>query len=902
MRVEELRDNIIDKNSINVARNTPIALVVGAAGFLGSHIAEGLIEKNLQVIGVDNFSTGKKEHLSKLSQDKKFHFLNINAQEINLDVLRLDYIFITTSKGWKIDNILTLAKEFKSKIMFISPIELYDRRVSEECHWYKETEAKLAKFASEYRLNARVVRLATLFGPRMTFTEQDPMVKLIKAALLGEIQNESASLEFSSRALFITDAVKLIIKSMLAGSTALKIFDGVGEPVKVSEIKQILLDPSWHASRGFKPIEIPPWPTPNLIKTKKELGWQPQADLVKALAETLNYFKNEEVDISKLKESEVPKAKEEGWEERIDNWKKEVKEESQKEVVLKTKKGLNFELIGVLLGWGLIVSAFFYPLVSLGINTISIKINLSLAQDNLKKGQFDKSLANLNSAEASVDSLEGVTKSVQFLPQIGLLKSQISFFNQALELTKTITRGSEYAVLGAQGLQKELLIITTGISGESDLLANAQLDLERADGEYAKAEILLTNLFIDNDIAKNYQENLNQKLISYAGLVKKMRLSAQILPELTTGNKSYLILFTQNGILRGGGGVVQAASRVDFTSGKLKKVETVGVKELDEKLTVAVETPPFFKDDLPGATFNLSSSGWEPDLPTNARKAQWIYQKETGATVNGVIYLDTDAISSLLASTGGLEISGNSITGENLKEKLAKEPDALSQKVLDGTLRKILFISNYWDESLISLADSLDKKHLLIYFSDPDLLNLLSTQNLVGQVPRPASDFSDFLLVSENNLSGNLANKPLKRDYHLQTNISSKGQTSHSLRISYLTTDQYQSRLRLYLPAGTKLTKALWGENNLLPAVTSLVDFGRQVYSLKLELIPGLQKNLILSYEIQKPADLLKPYRLDVIKQPGTGSDSFVWDLTGLKKQTMATDLSEDRSFEVLLK
>ena len=55
--MDELADSINKKNSIAVARNTPVAFVVGAAGFLGSHLVDKLLDKKIQDDGVDNLST-----------------------------------------------------------------------------------------------------------------------------------------------------------------------------------------------------------------------------------------------------------------------------------------------------------------------------------------------------------------------------------------------------------------------------------------------------------------------------------------------------------------------------------------------------------------------------------------------------------------------------------------------------------------------------------------------------------------------------------------------------------------------------------------------------------------------------------------------------------------------------
>src|SRR5437899_3020993 len=79
---------------IMLSRNTPVALVVGAAGFIGSFLCQELLAKHLQVVGVDNLSTGRQENLAEASRSKLFHFLNQSAADpLPIGLSRLDYAF-----------------------------------------------------------------------------------------------------------------------------------------------------------------------------------------------------------------------------------------------------------------------------------------------------------------------------------------------------------------------------------------------------------------------------------------------------------------------------------------------------------------------------------------------------------------------------------------------------------------------------------------------------------------------------------------------------------------------------------------------------------------------------------------------------------------------------------------
>ena len=75
LRVDENSLSSNQKNSILVSRNRPLALVVGAAGFLGSHLCERLL-KEAKVICIDDFSNSRPENINHLLQYPDFEFIN----------------------------------------------------------------------------------------------------------------------------------------------------------------------------------------------------------------------------------------------------------------------------------------------------------------------------------------------------------------------------------------------------------------------------------------------------------------------------------------------------------------------------------------------------------------------------------------------------------------------------------------------------------------------------------------------------------------------------------------------------------------------------------------------------------------------------------------------------------
>ncbi len=66
--------------------STPVSLVTGGAGFLGSHLCERLLAEGHRVIAMDNLITGSTDNIAHLSSNKNFSFIKHNVtQYISLD-------------------------------------------------------------------------------------------------------------------------------------------------------------------------------------------------------------------------------------------------------------------------------------------------------------------------------------------------------------------------------------------------------------------------------------------------------------------------------------------------------------------------------------------------------------------------------------------------------------------------------------------------------------------------------------------------------------------------------------------------------------------------------------------------------------------------------------------------
>lgn len=916
--MNKLGEDINQNTGILLARNTPVALVVGVASFLGSHLADKLLQKNIQVIGVDDLKEGKKEYLEAAGKNKNFHLIIESVEDLDLELDRLDYIFFIPHKEANFKKILDLFKSLKPRLLLISKVELYDEKTAEDLAWLKDVESALARTAKEDSLNARILRLGPVFGSRMSFDPApfgaglDPLVRLIAQSLTGELQKE-ISLEFSTRALYIDDAVSLAIKCIFAGATAQKIFDGVlPTPIKVAEIKQILLDPVWYENKSFTPTELPPWPTPNLEKTIKFLNWHPRGNIVSNLKETLSFFARYEIEVPK----QVPKLEdrslkmEDGKAEELQGLKEGVKKTVQKKV----KWG---SWLLPFLGLIFITFALLWPLFQLSWGVLTFRFQLLSAIKNLEKGEFGNSQISIRQASDGLEQAKSIFYSLELVRNLGLFKEQFAVGDNLADLATYSADAAQNTTLGVQALYQSLKSITGEISeSPREYFERASIYLAQADEDLSKAYALTAAEDFKTSlpkILKGRVDSLSDRLSLYSNLVKRARSLAVLLPEVVAqdGSKSYLVLLQNNAELRPTGGLISSIAKLDFEGGKLKKLAVNDVDNIDAQLKIHVEPPQEIKGDLGQKSYLLRDSNWEPDFPTAARQASWFYTKETGERVEGVIALDISAMEDLLLSLG---------SSENLFEKNVSD-------AANSLFNKLFFLPNQnWPAVVASLSKSLESKHLSIYLDDPRLFSYVVAQNWAAVLPRAAeNDSTDFLAPVEANLGANKANYYLDRKLNLETTIGKDGEVSHRLRVAYTNRSpseafpagKYKNRMRIYLPFGSKINKLSWGESDITKNVSSFVEYGRTGSSFLIELLPKEQKTLVLDYTTSLKLNFIDKkaiYRLDVVKQAGTLKNPFEWRVTypidmklsenqaqkpGPQEYTVKTDLSTDRTFKL---
>ncbi len=964
--MEDLPDSISENSRINLSRNTPIAFVVGVSGFLGSHVAHQLLNKGIQVIGVDNFSSGKREHIEELSKNSHFHLLTTSIAAplfasntlVSLALPRLDYGFFLIDEMSNGENLETGLLNFlyfiqkqaggvdksrekikrksakvlvkSPKIVMSSSILLYNSDLNDKEKRLKQAEILFAKFSKENELNARIIRLATLYGPRMHFRISDPLVKLIQQSMADKLEGTGSGTEFVTQAVYVDDAAEVLVKSVLAGSTANKIYDCLRpHPVYIAELKQLLIDPLWFEEKGFKPTLLPEWFSPNLSKTIRELSWHPKTSFQDGLQETVKYFKAHD-EIRKEVETEKNSPFEEvkrwsfnnplfdgeetlGKKGEVVEVNNEDFEQLSREDYREQKRGLGGWL-GVLILTGVIIGGLVLPVFQLVYGGVMIKYNLQKSSEELERGEFETAFSHLDAANAGIKEARGLFSSLAIVQRLGIFEKQISGMQQMIDIVDEGVEGIHHATEGTRALFQTTKYLSGEASGDvRPYYEKAQLELDQAE---KKLEHVNTGLGREDvranipDFLDSRVEDMKLRINHYSELVEKAKAAAFLLPSMTAldGKKSYLVLLQNNLELRAGGGFIGSYAKITFEKGRVADVKVDDIYTIDGQLKDVIEPPIELKNDLGQTRWYLRDSNSEPDFPTSARQAELFYRRETGEVVSGVIALNLSASAKLLDAVGGVDLPeyGESVNGGNLFEKTVTKaeggffPGSQAKKnyltALQSQLfNKIFYLSKQnWPGIIQAVGQSLEQKQMMVYLGDPLLFSYALSENWGGVLPRGSAKVEgttkDFISIVEANFGANKANYYLERKVNLETIIGKEGDVSHKLVINYKNKSsanvfpggRYKNRFKIYLPLGSKLNKFLYGEADLTGQAVSFTDYGRTGYSVLLELAPEEQKNVVIEYTLNDKLsfkDNQAVYRLDFIKQSGWLSDSLEWKL-----------------------
>jgi dTDP-glucose 4,6-dehydratase len=306
-------------------------VITGAAGFIGSHLSEALLDRGYSIVGIDNLLTGDTANIAHLT-NRDFLFIKhdvtnyIYVEGPVYAVLHwaspaspIDYLElpIPTLKVGALGThkALGLAKEKKARFVLASTSEVYGdplEHPQKETYWgnvnpigprgvYDEAkrfaEAMTTAYHRYHELDTKIVRIFNTYGPRMRVNDGRAVPAFMSQALRNEDVTIFGSGEQTRSFCYVSDLVDGVIR-LLESDVHDPVNIGNPHEMTIEEIAKEIIRISGSTSKiVYRPLpeDDPKVRKPDITRARTLLGWEPKVPLAEGLVKTLEYFKTKVV-------------------------------------------------------------------------------------------------------------------------------------------------------------------------------------------------------------------------------------------------------------------------------------------------------------------------------------------------------------------------------------------------------------------------------------------------------------------------------------------------------------------------------------------------------------------------------------------------------------------------------
>ena len=301
--------------------------MTGGAGFLGSHLCEGLIRDGAHVICVDNFFTGTHANIAHLRDKPNFEVLRhdvsfplfIEVDEIyNLACpaspihYQRDPVQTTKTSVLGAINMLGLAKRLKAKIFQASTSECYgDPTVhpQPESYWgnvnpigfrscYDEgkrcAETLFFDYRRQHNVRIKVARIFNTYGPRMHPNDGRVVSSFIVQALMGKDITIFGEGTQTRSFCYVDDLIGGFRRLMDTADDVVGPMNlGNADEFTIAQLATLVVELTGSRSQiVYKPLphDDPKMRRPDTTFAEATIGWHPSVPLREGLQKTIVYF------------------------------------------------------------------------------------------------------------------------------------------------------------------------------------------------------------------------------------------------------------------------------------------------------------------------------------------------------------------------------------------------------------------------------------------------------------------------------------------------------------------------------------------------------------------------------------------------------------------------------------
>lgn len=374
-----------------------------------------------------------------------------------------------------------------------------------------------------------------------------------------------------------------------------------------------------------------------------------------------------------------------------------------------------------------------------------------------------------------------------------------------------------------------------------------------------------------------------------------------------------------------------AYATLTINNGQVSATTSDDIYRLDEKLLnvcltkICPLTPPApivkYLPEMTGkarSAWSMRDSNISPDVPTSAAQFEKMYQLlGEGLPFDGIIYIDTQVVESLIEVTGPIDVYGTKYSSEIDKRcncpnviyelesyaEIAAKGEKDRKAILGVLMQQILARSVGADvEKLPALIETIatlaNHKHVMFYMHDAKLQSALAKLNWIGEIKNYDGD---YLHINDSNFAGGKSNIYVEQKVTQEINIQKDGTVKKKILIEYKNDQPFGNWLnginrdyvRFYAPLGSKLVSSKGSEDT----VNTIEDLGKTVFEAFIQVRP--QNSRKLEMEFTSPYQPKGQYKILIQKQPGAKDFRYIIKINGSTKADFKLDTDKEFKFDI---
>lgn len=316
-------------------------LITGGAGFIGSHLAEWLLNDGCEVVVVDDLSTGKLENIEKASKSKSFGFVQDtvrNVKTMQTLVEKCDMVFhLAAAVGVQLivdepvrtietnihgcEVVLEAANKYRKKVLIASTSEVYGK--SENVPFNEDDDSVLGStrfsrwsyacskaideflalaYHQQYGLPVIITRVFNVIGPRQSGRYGMVVPRFVQSALKNEPINIYGSGRQTRCFAHVSDVVSGFVSLMSCTEAQGQVCNiGADEEITIEKLADKIIELtnsqskkkflSYQEAYG-KPFDDMLRRVPSIVKINRLVGYKPKMTLEQSLKSVIDYIKS----------------------------------------------------------------------------------------------------------------------------------------------------------------------------------------------------------------------------------------------------------------------------------------------------------------------------------------------------------------------------------------------------------------------------------------------------------------------------------------------------------------------------------------------------------------------------------------------------------------------------------